>query len=41
MAIRPGDTIPDAILTRMGEDAPEQLNASELFAGKKVVRFFY
>ena len=39
MAIRPGDTIPDAILTRMGEDAPEQLNASELFAGKKVVLF--
>jgi peroxiredoxin len=39
MAIRSGDRIPDAVLGYMAEDAPAQVNASELFAGKKTVLF--
>ena len=39
MAIQPGDRIPGANLTVMGEESPETLHSSEIFAGKTVVLF--
>ena len=39
MTISKGDTLPDATLTRMGEDGPEQVQVKDLTAGRKVVIF--
>ena len=39
MTIKAGDALPDAVLTRMGANGPEQVKMSELSAGKKIVVF--
>lgn len=39
MPIQPGDTLPDIELQVMGDNGPEKVRTSELFAGKKVVLF--
>ena len=39
MAISQGDTIPDVKLVKATEDGPEQVQASDFFAGKKVALF--
>ena len=39
MAISAGDSLPEATLSRMGDDGPEQVKLSELTKGRKVVIF--
>ncbi len=39
MAIKVGDTLPDAKFTVMGPDGPKPKTVSEVFAGKKVALF--
>ena len=39
MSIAPGDTLPDATLTRMGNNGPEAVALKDLTAGRKVVIF--
>lgn len=39
MTIQVGDRIPDTTLMRMGDNGPEPISTSEIFAGKKVVMF--
>ena len=39
MAISTGDKLPEAQLTRLGDDGPEQVSLSALTSGRKVVLF--
>jgi len=39
MSISTGDTLPDATLTRIGADGPEQVQISSLLKGRKVAVF--
>ncbi|NYS23751.1 peroxiredoxin [Rhodobacteraceae bacterium 2376] len=39
MSIKPGDTLPQATLGRMGDNGPETVDLSELIKGRKVVIF--
>jgi len=39
MSIQPGDRLPEATLTRLGEKGPEPVQLSDLTAGRKVVIF--
>ena len=39
MAVKVGDSIPDATLAVMGESGPEQVSTGDLFGGKKAVLF--
>ncbi len=39
MTIQVGDSIPDATMKVLGDNGPEDITTSELFAGKKVVLF--
>ena len=39
MTISKGDTLPNATLTHMGKDGPEQIELSEKLSGRKVVIF--
>lgn len=39
MAISAGDSLPEATLSRMGDEGPEQVKLSELTKGRKVVIF--
>ena len=39
MTIKPGDTLPDATLMRVTASAPEAVQVSEYFKGKKIVVF--
>ena len=39
MAIKAGETIPDATFMTMGEDGPAPVSTDELFKGKRVVLF--
>ena len=39
MSVTTGDTLPDATLTRIGENGPEQVALASLLAGRKVAIF--
>ncbi len=39
MTISVGDTLPEAAMTRIGENGPEQVNLADLTKGRKVVLF--
>ncbi|MDQ0316163.1 peroxiredoxin [Amorphus orientalis] len=39
MAIKPGDKLPSATFTTMGDDGPTQITTDQVFSGKKVVLF--
>ena len=39
MPISVGDSMPDGMFTRMGDDGPEAISTGELFGGKKVLLF--
>lgn len=39
MTIKPGDHLPDATLSRLGPDGPEQVSLAEVTAGRKVIIF--
>ncbi len=39
MAVKTGDSIPEATMKIMGDEGPQDITSSEIFSGKKVVLF--